>query len=139
MAREKGVPKKREVSSRAQKGSERQAAKAKAPAAPHSLPGEKRPYRHKAGSVAKREIKRYQKTTNLLIPKASFERMVREVSETLKKGMRFTSTAIEAVQTSAEDYLVKLFEDASLCAAHGKRVTVMDKDIYLARRIRGET
>lgn len=139
MAREKGVPKKLVETSRAHKGSERQAAKAKASAASHPVPGEKRPYRHKAGSVAKREIKRYQKSTNLLIPKASFERMVREVSETLKKGMRFTSTAIEAVQTSAEDYLVKLFEDASLCAAHGKRVTVMDKDIYLARRIRGET
>jgi histone H3 len=65
--------------------------------------------------------------------------MVREVSETLKKGMRFTKSAIEAVQTSAEDYLVKLFEDASLCASHAKRVTVQDKDIYLARRIRGET
>ena len=126
MARNKGVPKKREVSSRAHKGSERQAAKGKASAASHPVQGEKRPYRHKAGSIAKRDIKRYQKSTKLLIPKASFERMVREVSETLKKGMRFTKSAIEAVQTSAEDYLVKLFEDASLCAAHGKRVTVQD-------------
>ena len=139
MARVKAPPKKRVQTSRAHKGSERQAAKAKAPAASHPVQGEKRPYRHKAGSVAKREIKRYQKSTNLLIPKASFERMVREVSETFKKGMRFTKSAIEAVQTSAEDYLVKLFEDASLCASHGKRVTVQDKDIYLARRIRGET
>jgi histone H3 len=139
MARNKAIPQKLVEKSRAHKGSERQTAKARAPAALHPVQGEKRPYRHKAGSVAKREIKRYQKSTNLLIPKASFERMVREVSETLKKGMRFTKSAIEAVQTSAEDYLVKLFEDASLCAAHGKRVTVQDKDIYLARRIRGET
>ena len=139
MARVKAPPKKRVQISRTHKGSERQAAKARASAASHPVQGEKRPYRHKAGSVAKREIKRYQKSTNLLIPKAPFARFVREVSETLKKGMRFTSTALEAVQTSAEDYIVKLFEDASLCAAHGKRVTVMDKDILLARRIRGET
>jgi histone H3 len=139
MARNKAIPQKLVEKSRAHKGSERQAAKAKAPAASHPVQGEKRPYRHKAGSIAKREIKRYQKSTNLLIPKAPFARFVREVSETLKKGMRFTSTALEAVQSSAEDYLVKLFEDASLCAAHGKRVTVMDKDILLARRIRGET
>ena len=139
MVRVKAPPTKRVQTSRAHKGSERQAAKGKASAASHPVQGEKRPYRHKAGSIAKRDIKRYQKSTKLLIPKASFERMVREVSETLKKGMRFTKSAIEAVQTSAEDYLVKLFEDASLCASHAKRVTVQDKDIYLARRIRGET
>ena len=134
MAREKSVPKKRVPLTRAQKAVSR--AKPKAAAVP--LLGVKKPYRHKAGTVAKREVKRYQKSTNLLIPKASFARLVREVTESIKKGMRFTASALESVQTASEEYIVKLLNDANLCASHGKRITIMEKDILLARRIRGE-
>ena len=134
MARAKSTPKKRVPVSKAQKAVSR----AKPKPAAVVLSDVKRPYRHKAGSVAKREIKRYQKSTNLLIPKASFARLVREVTERIRKGMRFTASALESVQTASEDYIVKLLNDANHCAIHGKRVTIMNKDILLARRIRGE-
>ena len=134
MAREKSVPKKRVPLTRAQKA----VIRAKPKAAAVLFLGVKKPYRHKAGTVAKREVKRYQKSTNLLIPKASFARLVREVTESIKKGMRFTASALESVQTASEEYIVKLLNDANLCASHGKRITIMEKDILLARRIRGE-
>ena len=52
--------------------------------------------------------------------------------------MRFQSTAITAIQEATEAYMVGLFEDTNLCAIHARRVTIMPKDIQLARRIRGE-
>jgi histone H3/H4 len=81
------------------------------------------------GTVALREIRRYQKSTDLLIPKIPFGRLVREVTQEVKppgKGedYRFQSTAIEALQEAAETYLVSLFEDTNLCAIHAKRVTI---------------
>jgi histone H3/H4 len=51
---------------------------------------------------------------------------------------RFQSSAVLALQEAAEAYLVGLFEDTNLAAIHAKRVTIMPKDIQLARRIRGE-
>ena len=86
------------------------------------------------------EIRRYQKSTELLIRKAPFQRLVREVLEVHlnKKEMRLQSTAVLALQEASEAYLIGLFEDANLCAIHAKRVTLMPKDIHLARRIRGE-
>ncbi|EJK62422.1 hypothetical protein THAOC_16967 [Thalassiosira oceanica] len=102
--------------------------------------GIKRPHRYRPGIVALREIRRYQKSTELLIRKAPFQRLVREVLEVHleKKEMRLQSTAVLALQEASEAYLVGLFEDANLCAIHAKRVTLMPKDIQLARRIRGE-
>jgi histone H3 len=100
--------------------------------------GLKKPHRYKPGTVALREIRRYQKSTELLIRKAPFQRLVREVAADFRTELRFQQSAVEALQESAEAYLVGLFEDTNLCAIHAKRVTIMPKDIHLARRIRGE-
>uniref|UniRef100_A0A8C5K465 Histone H3.3-like n=1 Tax=Jaculus jaculus TaxID=51337 RepID=A0A8C5K465_JACJA len=88
------------------------------------------------GTVALREIRRYQKSTELLIRKLPFQHLVREIAQDFKTDLRFQSAAI-ALEAS-EAYLVGLFEDTNLCAIHAKRVTIMPKDIQLARRIRGE-
>ena len=83
-------------------------------------------------------ISRYQKSTELLIRKLPFQRLVREIAQDLKTDLRFQSSAVMALQEASEAYLVGLFEDTNLCAIHAKRVTIMPKDIQLARRIRGE-
>ena len=100
--------------------------------------GLKKPMRYRPGTVALREIRRYQSTTELLIRKLPFSRLVREIAQGCKTGLRFQPQAIGALQEAAEAYLVGLFEDTNLCAIHAKRVTIMPKDIQLARRIRGE-
>ena len=105
----------------------------------------KKRYRYQPGTVALKQIRQYQKTTKLLIRKLPFQRLVREIardSEVIKSPLcgkvRFQSAAIMALQEASEAYLVGLFEDSNLCAIHAKRVTIMPKDIQLARRIRGE-
>eukprot|EP01053_Blabericola_migrator_P010118 Blabericola_migrator_1__10117@NODE_5625_length_716_cov_1173_408320_g3667_i0_p2_GENE_NODE_5625_length_716_cov_1173_408320_g3667_i0NODE_5625_length_716_cov_1173_408320_g3667_i0_p2_ORF_typecomplete_len140_score31_37Histone/PF00125_24/3_3e46CENPT_C/PF15511_6/3_3e03CENPT_C/PF15511_6/0_00046PAF/PF15715_5/0_00066CENPS/PF15630_6/1_1e04CENPS/PF15630_6/0_00076Bromo_TP/PF07524_13/0_0017TFIID31kDa/PF02291_15/1_1e02TFIID31kDa/PF02291_15/0_65CBFD_NFYB_HMF/PF00808_23/7_4e03CBFD_NFYB_HMF/PF00808_23/0_19_NODE_56 len=104
-----------------------------------SLPsGAKKPRRFKPGTVALREIRRYQKSTELLIRKLPFQRLVKEVAGEFKAELRFQSSAVMALQEASEAYLVGLFEDTNLCAIHAKRVTIMPKDILLARRIRGD-
>ena len=100
--------------------------------------GLKRPMRYRPGTVALREIRRYQKSTELLIRKLPFNRLVREIAQDFKTDLRFQAQAIMALQEAAEAYLVGLFEDTNLCGIHAKRVTIMPKDIQLARRIRGE-
>ena len=100
--------------------------------------GVKKPHRYRAGTVALREIRRYQKSTELLIRKLPFQRLVREIAQDFKTDLRFQSSAVMAIQEAAEAYLVGLFEDTNLCAIHAKRVTIMPKDIQLSRRIRGE-
>ncbi|KAF5806641.1 histone H3.3 [Helianthus annuus] len=82
------------------------------------------------------EIRKYQKTTELLIRKSPFQRLVRDISQAFKSDLRFQSHAVLALQEAAEAYLVGLFEDTNLCAIHAKRVTIMLKDIQLALRIR---
>jgi histone H3 len=101
--------------------------------------GEKQ-HRYRPGTVALREIRRYQKSADLLIKRAPFQRLVREVARELTCGMdlRFQSSAVLALQEAAEAYLVGLFEDTNLCAIHAGRVTIMSKDMNLARRVRGE-
>merc|ERR1712000_33093 len=99
--------------------------------------GVKKPHRYRPGTVALREIRKYQKSTELLIRKLPFQRLVRETAQDFKSDLRFQSTAVAALQ-EAEAYLVGLFEDTNLCAIHAKRVTIMPRDIQLARRIRGE-
>ncbi len=98
----------------------------------------RKPHRYRPGTVALREIRRYQKGTELLIRKLPFQRLVREVAQQFMRDIRFQSSALGALQEAAEAYLVGLFEDTNLCAIHAKRVTIMVKDINLARRIRGE-
>ena len=100
--------------------------------------GVKKPHRYRPGTVALREIRKYQKSTELLIRKLPFQRLVREIAQDFKTDLRFQSSAVLALQEAAEAYLVGLFEDTNLCAIHAKRVTIMPKDIQLARRIRGE-
>jgi histone H3 len=100
--------------------------------------GTTRPHRYRPGTVALREIRQYQKSTNLLLRKLPFQRLVREVAQDFKQDLRFQSSAITALQEASESYLTGLFEDTNLCAIHAKRVTIYPKDIQLARRIRGE-
>jgi histone H3 len=100
--------------------------------------GAKKSRRYRPGTVALREIRRYQKSTDLLIKKAPFQRLVREVAQDYKADLRFQSSAVMAMQEASEAYLVGVFEDTNLCAIHARRVTIMPKDMQLARRIRGE-
>lgn len=95
--------------------------------------------KYRPGTVALREIRKLQKSTDLLIRKLPFQRLVREVAQDFKADLRFQSKAVNALQEAAEAYLVGLFEDSNLCAIHAKRVTVMPKDIVLSRRLRKET
>ena len=90
------------------------------------------------GIAALKEIRHFQKGTALLIRKLPFQRLVREIAGDFKTDLRFQQAAVEALQEAAEVYLVGLFEDTNLCAIHARRVTIMPKDIQLARRIRGE-
>ena len=100
--------------------------------------GVKKPRRYRAGTVALREIRKYQKSTDLLIRKLPFQRLVREIAQECRTDLRFQSTALLALQEAAEAYIVGLMEDTNLCAIHAKRITIMPKDLQLARRIRGE-
>jgi len=100
--------------------------------------GIKKPHRYRPGTVALREIRQYQKSTDMLIKKLPFQRLVREIAAGFKADVRFQGSAILALQEASEVYLVELFQDTNLCALHAKRVTVQPKDIQLARRIRGE-
>ena len=103
-----------------------------------STGGVKKAHRYRPGTVALREIRRYQKSTDLLLKKAPFQRLVREVAQDFKTDLRFQSSAVMALQEASEAFLIGLFEDTNLCAIHARRVTIMPKDMQLARRIRGE-
>jgi histone H3 len=100
-----------------------------------------KPAKHgtKPGTVALREIRKLQKTTELVIRRKPFERLVREIAQDYKTDLRFQKSAIDALQEASEAYMVGLFEDTNLCAIHAKRVTIQPKDMELARRIRQET
>ncbi|XP_022346326.1 histone H3.3-like [Enhydra lutris kenyoni] len=100
--------------------------------------GVKKPHRYRPGTVALREIRRYQKSTELLIRKLPFQRLVREIAQDFKTDLRFQSSAVMALQEACEAYLVGLFEDTNLCAIHAKRVTIMPKDTRAAARIKGD-
>ncbi|KAA1477075.1 histone 3 [Dentipellis sp. KUC8613] len=99
--------------------------------------GVKKPHRFRPGTVALREIRRYQKSTDLLIRKMPFQRLVREISQNYKEDLRFQSSAIMALQEACEAYLISVFEDTNYAAIHAKRVTIQPKDLALARRLRG--
>ena len=98
----------------------------------------KKPYRYRPRKAVLREIRKYQASTELLIRKLAFQRFVCELSSDFRSDWRFQSSAMYALQEAAEAYLVGLFEDTNRCAIHCGRVTIMPKDILLARRIRGE-
>ena len=98
--------------------------------------------------VALREIRRYQKSTECLIKRSPFQKLIREISQeyrvcpqgpgTPSMQVRFQSTAIAALQEAAENFIFCLFEDVNVLAVHAKRVTVMLRDVRLALRIRGD-
>ncbi|GBF89194.1 histone H3 [Raphidocelis subcapitata] len=117
------------------KGPKGKAAKRRVPS---SQPRIKAPARR--GAVALKEIRKYQKSTDLLLRRAPFARLIREIAQqqSVAQDLRFKGDAFMALQEAAEAYLVGLFEDAQLCAIHAKRVTIFTKDIQLARRMRGD-
>ena len=110
-----------------------------------------RPRRARPGVKALREIRALQKTTNLLIPRLPFCRLVRQEFEqwysagfapgyapgAVGSVCKWQAEALLVMQEAAESYLTQLFEDSYICAFHAKRVTLMQRDIQLARRIRG--
>ena len=100
----------------------------------------KKKYRLRPGTKALREIRHYQKSTDLLLRKIPFQRFVREILAdiTKKDDWRVSKNAMLALQEAAESHLIGLFEDTNLLAIHAKRVTIMPKDLHLARRIRGD-
>ena len=110
-------------------------------------PRVKKRRRYRPGTVALREIRRYQKSTDLCLRKLPFSRLIRETIGQLKElnrvdgnkhDLRIQGTALLALQEASEAQLIGVLEDTNLCAIHAKRVTIMPKDIQLARRIRGE-
>ena len=143
-----GIPSKHFNMARTKQTARKSATGAKAPrkslatkAARKSAPatgGVKKAHRYRPGTVALREIRKYQKSTELLIRRLPFQRLVRELAQEFKADLRFQSSAIAALQEATEAYLVSIFEDTNLCAIHAKRVTIMVKDLSLSRRIRGE-
>ena len=108
----------------------------------HQYPcgGVKKPTRYRPGTVTLRQIRKYQKSTELLIQKIPFQRLVREVFQNISPNvvLRIQSTALLALQEASEGYLVNLFEDSLLACVHAGRVTLQVKNMQLARRLRGE-
>lgn len=100
--------------------------------------GVKRPHRYRPGTVALREIRKYQKSYHNLIPRKPFQALVREITQDYKSDIRFQASAMLCLQEAAEAYMVNLFEDAYLASLHAKRITIQPKDLKLARRIRRE-
>ncbi len=96
-------------------------------------------HRWRPGTVAMRDIRRYQKSTKCLMQRLPFQRLVRSIAKGYNSELRFQASSLAALQEATEAYVVGLFEDVNLCALHAGRVTVMTRDMHLARRIRGET
>ena len=92
-----------------------------------------KPHRYQAGTAALRDVCHFQKITALLIRKLPFQGLVREITQDYKTDLQFQSAAILYLQEAVEAYLVGLFKDTSLCTIHARRVTIMPKDIQLAR------
>ena len=101
------------------------------------MKAKRRPHRYRPGTKALREIRRYQKSTDLLICKLPFQRVVRQITQDLspKDPLRFQGSALLALQEASEAYLVELMENTNLCAIHAKRVSIFPKDMQLARRL----
>ena len=118
------------------KSSKSKAVKKSAPAAGGIK--DRKKIRWRPGTVALREVKKYQKGVANLLPRASFQRLVRSIVTDMDHELRFQSAALMALQEASEAYIVGVFEDTNLCAIHANRMTIMKKDMDLARRIRGD-
>eukprot|EP01103_Thecamoeba_quadrilineata_P010965 TRINITY_DN2507_c0_g1_i1.p1 TRINITY_DN2507_c0_g1~~TRINITY_DN2507_c0_g1_i1.p1 ORF type:complete len:149 (+),score=24.62 TRINITY_DN2507_c0_g1_i1:81-527(+) len=105
---------------------------------PPVIAGVKKPHRYRPGTVALREIRRFQKTASLLIPRTPFQRLAREIAQLYVGNLRFHQKALVALQEGAEQYIVEILEDSSLCAMHARRVTLQPRDLQLALRLRGD-
>jgi len=114
---------------------QRSHAAAKAP--PINTDGVKRAHRYRPGTVAQSEIWKYQNSTEILIPKVPFQRLVKEVAQDYRTDLQFQFTAIEAMQEASEEYLTGIMADGLTCMLHGERKTMMLKDMVLAGRIGG--
>ena len=90
--------------------------------------GCKKPHRYHPGTVALREICKYQKSTDLLLCKLPFQHLARELTQDVRGDLHFQATELAASQEASEAYLIGLLEDTNLCAIHAKRVTIMPKD-----------
>ena len=76
----------------------------------------------------------------LQISKKAFSSLVYDITSTMfpEQDFKFSLRGISALHVASEDYLISLFEDSYLCALHAKRITLMKKDMTLARRLRGD-
>ena len=110
--------------------------KASSPKAADGTSGRK--HRFRPGTVALREIAKYQKGTQMLLRKAPFQRLVRSLATSQKENLRWAASAVAALQEATEAHIISLLGDANLLSLHSKRVTLMSRDIQLARRLRGE-
>jgi histone H3 len=105
---------------------------------PAGISSVKKPHRFRAGTVALRKIKKYQKSTDLLLRKLPFQRVVREVAREYKDDLKFKKSAVLTIQEFTENYITNLMQDTLLCTVHRKAVTVKPDDMALARRVRGD-
>ena len=112
--------------------------KAKKAAAPGAAGAAKRKIRFRPGTVALRQIKKLQRGTELLLRKAPFQRLVRAAASGHKEGLRWAASAVAALQEATESLVIGLLGDSNLLALHARRVTVLNRDVQLARRLRGE-
>ncbi len=103
-----------------------------AQATPQMAIAMRKPHCWRPGTVALREIWKFLKKSDLLIRKAPFQHLVREIALRFgKSDLQMQSTAILALKEAAEYFMVDIFSDTNLCAMHGKRVTIMKKDMVL--------
>ena len=96
------------------------------------------PHRWRPGTVALREIRKFQASTKNVICKAPFKRLVQEIAHEFKDRLRFQSSAVDALQEAAEAYIVGVLNDANMCCYFAKRTNLMPKDVHLALRLRGK-
>ena len=95
--------------------------------------------RYHPGTKALCETHKFQKSMELLIPKMAFLRIIREMLQCESMGYRIQADAVLVFHEATKAYLIWLMEDTNLCAIHAKCVTILPKDMQLARRIWGET
>ena len=100
------------------------------------IPSNKRQFQ--LGTQALSEIQKFQKSTELQIPKASFLRLVREILQKEHGDHCIQAGAVLALYEATESYLICLLEDTNLCAIHAKCVTILPRDMRLAQQIRGK-
>lgn len=103
-----------------------------------SYGGVKKPHRWRPDTVALREIRRMQSTYGLIIPKLPFQRLVREIAQSIRPGLRFRSYALHALQEATEAFIVQRFEAAQVCSIHANRVTVQVSDMGLVNYLKGD-